>query len=164
MSVTGGGTGTGQAFVVADSANTPRFSVLNNSNVGIGTTSPWRALSVTGTVGFDGLTGATGAGSLCLSANREVVYNSGSDACSPSLRSTKHDITTLTIAGTTTLAALDPISFIYNADVSSTVRYGFIADDAITIDPHFGTYDATGALSGIDDRSIIAVIVKLCRN
>src|SRR3989344_1259868 len=40
LSVTGTGTGTGSAFQVADSANSPKFTVLDNGNVGIGTTSP----------------------------------------------------------------------------------------------------------------------------
>ena len=128
--------------------------------MGIATTSPWRKLSVTGTVGFDGLTGATGAGSLCLSANKEVVYNSGSDNCLSSLRSTKHDITDLTISGTSTVAALRSVSFIYNDDASSTVRYGFIAEDTAAVDPHFATYDAQGKVSGVDDRSLISILVK----
>lgn len=46
LSVTGAGTGS--AFVVADSANTQRFTILDNGNVGIATTSPSRALSAEG--------------------------------------------------------------------------------------------------------------------
>jgi hypothetical protein len=38
LSVTGSGTGTGLAFAVADSANTPRFVIQDNGNVGIATT------------------------------------------------------------------------------------------------------------------------------
>lgn len=129
-------------------------------NIGIGTTSPWRTLAVTGTVGFDGLTGATGAGSLCLDSNKQLVYNSGTDACLSSLRATKHDINILSLSGTEMIAALSPVSFIYNNDASSTLRYGFIAEDAAAVDPHFATRDATGKLSGIDDRGVIAVVVK----
>jgi hypothetical protein len=128
-------------------------------NLGIGTTSPWRTLSVTGTVGFDGLTGSAGAGSLCLTANREVVYNSGSDACLPSLRDTKHDIAALSLNALEMVDALDPVSFVYN-DGDGRVRYGFIAEDTAAVDSHLVTYSASGTLSGIDDRSIISVIVK----
>jgi hypothetical protein len=96
-------------------------------NVGIGTTTPWRRLSVTGTVGFDGLTGSTGAGSLCLTASKEAVYNSGSDACLPSLRDTKHDISSLSLDALQIVDALDPVSFVYN-DGDGHTRYGFIAD------------------------------------
>jgi Chaperone of endosialidase len=144
--VSGGATTTGTAYFARD--------------VGIGTTTPWRKLSVTGSVGFDGLTGAVGAGSLCLSANKEVVYNSGSDNCLSSLRSTKHDINDLTVSGTSTVAALVPVSFIYNNDASSTVRYGFIAEDTAAVDQHLGTYDQSGKLSGVDDRSLLSIVVK----
>jgi lysophospholipase L1-like esterase len=135
-------------------------STLSAGNVGIGTTSPWKKLSVSGGVGFDGLTGTTGTGSLCLTANREVVYNAGSDNCLSSLRSTKHDINPIAVDAFAQILALQPVSFIYNNDASSTVRYGFIADDAVTVDVHLGTYDADGKLSGVDDRSILAVVVK----
>lgn len=135
-------------------------SPVAGGRIGIGTTTPWRTLTVTGTVGFDGLTGAVGAGSLCLSANKEVVYNSGSDNCLSSLRATKHDIAELTLSGTSTVAALKSVSFIYNDDASSTVRYGFIAEDTAAVDSHFATYDAQGKVSGVDDRSLISILVK----
>ena len=147
-------------FGVQNAAGTRALAVANSGNVGIGTTTPWRKLSVTGTVGFDGLTGAIGAGSLCLSSNKEVVYNSGSDNCLSSLRSTKHDINTLTLSGTSTLAALVPVSFIYNDDASSTVRYGFIAEDTAAVDSHLATYDQQGKLSGVDDRALLSIVVK----
>lgn len=128
-------------------------------NVGIGTTTPWKKLSVTGAVGFDGLTGATGAGSLCLSANREVVYNSASDACQSSLRDTKHDISPLVVDALSQVLALQPVSFVYNEGDGRT-RYGFIAEDTATVDAHLTTYSASGSLSGIDDRSILSIVVK----
>ena len=158
----------GDLSLIADNAGTATEmlrisgSVSNfiGGSVGVATSSPWRKFAVTGTVGLDNLTGSTGAGSLCLSANKEVVYNSGSDNCLSSLRSTKHDITDLTISGTSTVAALSPVSFIYNDDASSTVRYGFIAEDTAAVDPHFATYDALGKVSGVDDRSLISILVK----
>lgn len=132
----------------------------NTGNVGIASTSPWKKLSVTGSVGFDGLTGSTGAGSLCLSANKEVVYNSGSDSCLSSTRATKHDINNLNVDAVAKILALQSVSFVYNNDTSSTTRYGFIAEDTAAVDSHLATYDANGNISGIDDRSIISVIVK----
>jgi len=136
------------------------FNPTGTGKVGVATTSPWRTLSVTGTVGFDGLTGNFGAGSLCLTANKEVVYNSGSDSCLSSLRSTKHDINALMVDAAAQVLALNPVSFIYNNDASSTVRYGFIAEDAAAVDSHLATYDQSGNLSGVDDRGLLAVIVK----
>ena len=136
--------------------------ILNvvGTSVGVGTTSPWRTLSVTGTVGFDGLTGTTGAGSICLDSNKQLVYNSGSDNCLSSLRSTKHDIQPLDLTALDMVKSLQPVSFVYNGDASSTVRYGFIAEDAAAVDQHFGTYDQSGNLSGVDDRSLLAIVVE----
>ena len=137
-----------------------RMVVTGAGNVGVATTSPWRTLSVTGTVGFDGLTGNFGTGSLCLDANKQVVYNAGSDACLSSLRSTKHDIAPLDLDALAAIIALHPVSFVYNGDASSTVRYGFIADDTEVIDRSLATHDAHGDVSGIDDRAILSIVVK----
>ena len=144
----------------ASYTTTTQFIVTNAGNVGIGTTTPWRTLSVTGTVGFDGLTGNFGTGSLCLDANKQVVYNAGSDACLSSLRSTKHAIAPLDLDALAAIIALHPVSFVYNGDASSTVRYGFIADDTEVIDRSLATHDAHGDVSGIDDRAILSVVVK----
>ena len=126
--------------------------------MGIATTSPWRTLSVTGTVGFDGLTSSTGAGSLCLDSNKQVVYNSASDNCLSSMRATKHAIEGLDLNSLSLIDALQPVSFVYNQGDGRT-RYGFIAEDTAAVDGHLATYDATVTVSGIDDRSIIAILV-----
>ena len=93
-----------------------------------------------------------------MDSNKQVAYNSGSDACLSSTRATKHDIQYLNLDALAIVSALQPVSFVYNNDVSSTIRYGFIAEDTATIDNHLATHDASGAISGID-RSIIAVLV-----
>ncbi len=136
-----------------------RMVIQQTGSVGIGTTTPWRTLSVTGTVGFDGLTGSTGAGSLCLTANKQVVYNSASDSCLPSLRETKHDITPLAQSASAILEQLQPVSFIYNEGDGRT-RYGFIAEDVAVVNPHLATYNASSTISGIDDRAVLALLVK----
>lgn len=51
----------------------PTDGMIIKGKLGTATTTPWRTLSVTGTVGFDGLTPGAGAGALCLSANKEVT-------------------------------------------------------------------------------------------
>ncbi|PIR87575.1 MAG: hypothetical protein COU10_03955 [Candidatus Harrisonbacteria bacterium CG10_big_fil_rev_8_21_14_0_10_45_28] len=132
--------------------------ITNTGNVGIGTTSPSTKLSVAGTVGFSGLTASVGAGSLCLSANNEVVFNSGSDNCLSSTRNTKHDITPLSLDAVDILNALEPVSFIYNG--TDRVRYGFIAETTASIDEMLATYNAEGDVTGIDDRSILSVLVR----
>ena len=120
---------------------------------------PWKKLSVTGTVGFDGLTGSTGAGSLCLDSNKQVVYNSASDSCLPSLRETKNSIEDLSIDALEVLKNLDPVSFAYNQGDGRT-RYGFIAEDTANVNQFLATYNAEGQISGIDDRAVLSVLVK----
>ena len=51
------------------------------------------------------------------------------------------------------------MSFSYNNDASSTVRYGFVAEDTAAVDSHLGTYNVNGNLSGVDDRALLAVVV-----
>ena len=148
-------------YISSVTGGTNNYDAIFNGggNVGVGTTSPWRKFSVTGTAGFDGLTGSTGAGSVCLSSNNELVYNSGSDACLPSLRETKHDIETLSLDALSVVNGLMPTSFVYN-DGDQRLRYGFIADEVEGIDARLVTYNADGDLSGIDDRAIISILVK----
>jgi hypothetical protein len=59
---------------------------------------------------------------------------------------------------------LQPVSFVYNNDASSTVRYGFIAEDTSAVHTHLATHDANGTISGVDDRSIIAIVVDAIRH
>jgi hypothetical protein len=139
--------------------NDNRLTIIPSGNVGIASTTPWRTLSVTGTVGFDGLTGSTGAGSLCLDSNKQVVYNSASDACLSSTRATKHDIDPLVVDALEQVLALEPVSFVYNEGNGRT-RYGFIAEDTANVDAHLATYDASGTVSGIDDRAILSIVVS----
>lgn len=141
------------------SAPTERLRITADGKIGIATTTPTHTLTVSGTVGFHALTGATGAGSLCLSTDGEVVYNAASDSCLPSLRDTKDHITPLTLNALDTITALESVSFAYiNSD--GRTRYGFIAEDVALVDPLLATYDADGILSGIDDRSLIALLIK----
>jgi hypothetical protein len=100
-----------------------------------------------------------GAGSLCLTATKELVYNAASDACLPSLRATKHDIERLSLNALDLVDQLSSVSFIYN-EGSNRTRYGFIAEDTALVNPHLATYNAEGEISGIDDRALLSVLVQ----
>jgi hypothetical protein len=124
-------------------------------NVGIATTSPWRTLSVTGTVGFDGLSSVSTNQSayLCLSATKEVVQDS--TTCLASSARFKQNIAPLTASSSLSeVMALAPVSFEYTPSYNGALQsdpnfngtfVGFIAEDVAKIDPRLITIDAVGA-------------------
>ena len=141
------------------STSTTYFTISDTGRVGIGTTTPGQKFSVSGSVGFDGLTTGFGAGSLCLSMDGEVVYNAGSDSCLSSLRETKHDIEGLDLNALEKISGLNPVSFVYN-EGDGRMRYGFVAEDAALVDEQLATRDANGNITGIDDRALLALTIK----
>lgn len=62
-------------------------------------------------------------------------------------------------AASVTSNSLDPVSFVYN-QVEDRIRYGFIAEDVADVDEILATYDAEGNISGIDDRAMVATVLK----
>lgn len=112
--------------------------------LGVATTSPWRTLAVTGTVGFDGLTGSSGlqTGILCLSANKEVINDSV--ACVASAARFKQNVQPLSV-GLTELLKLQPVSFQWKPEYNgalqsdpnfSGTQYSLIADAVQKVDPN----------------------------
>lgn len=167
------------------STSTPDFMTINtnagvSTAVGIGTSSPWRTLSVVGTVGFQGLTGSAGlqVGILCLSATNEVINESV--ACVASAKRFKENIQPLRV-GLSELVQLQPVAFSWkdsfngplkdNPNFSGT-QYSLIADDVQKVDPHLvsvetgtTTFDgvtyAPGTVHGLADTNHwIALIVQ----
>jgi len=129
----GGGGGGGEASVAGSGGGGSAYSAVSNPDLTLG-------------------------GSLCLDSNKQVVYNSTSDNCISSTRATKHDISPLVVDALSQVLALQPVSFVYNEGDGRT-RYGFIAEDTASVDAHLATYNASGTVSGIDDRSVIAILV-----
>ncbi|MCH7883224.1 tail fiber domain-containing protein [Patescibacteria group bacterium] len=130
----------------------------STGNIGIGTTSPWRKLSVTGTVGFDGLTTAAGTpDALCLSVSNEVTVNTGVATCTVSSERFKHDIQDF-IGGLDTVVNLRPVSFIYNG--STEPRIGLIAEEVNRIEPRLVAIGATGLPRSVRYEELTAVLTK----
>jgi len=124
-------------------AGTSRLYINPSGNVGIGTTSPWRVLSVQGSVALNGLTTAVGTPSaLCLQAGGEVQVNTGVATCTVSSARFKHDITTSTV-GLAEIMRLRPVTFVYNGSNGST-HYGLIAEEVQAVDPRLVAYEADG--------------------
>lgn len=146
--------------------------VINTSGyLGIATTSPWRTLSVTGTIAVDGMTTAGSASNfpVCITPGKELV-NAGNNTCTLSSRFTKHDIKNVTSAqATNAVLNLTPVTYTENA--SGQRLYGFIAEEVASIDPllaEYATEDQTvnghlfkkGDPLSVDYPRMVANIVK----
>ena len=134
----------------------------NGGNVGIATTSPWRTLDVNGTVGFKGLTNDTAdSKTLCLTANNEVVSNSGS-TCITSSQRFKNSISSLDDAsGLAEILKLDPVSFHYNDNVGIPgEQVGFIAEQVQQVDPRLVVLDASGTPFTVRYEQLTSILAK----
>ncbi|MEO8637517.1 MAG: tail fiber domain-containing protein [Candidatus Taylorbacteria bacterium] len=157
-------------FLVRNAAGTVSYIDINQTsagnvlfptgNVGIATTSPWRKLSVTGTVAFDGLTAETTSGSaLCLSAQNEVQVNTGAQTCTTSSERFKHDISTLSLSALDMVNALRPVSFSYIG--SNDQHVGLIAEDVVKVDPRLVFTDTDGVTPrGVRYEDLTSILTK----
>ncbi|MBX4200273.1 tail fiber domain-containing protein [Candidatus Parcubacteria bacterium] len=135
----------GNLYIATSSASTyatssaSALTVDTNGSLGVGTTSPWKTFSVSGTASLKGLT-ATGASDvqLCLSTNNEVTTGA---TCGTSSLRFKHDINTLT-ANLDEVMKFRPVSFVYNGYTDE--KTGFIAEEINQIDPRLVFYDEDG--------------------
>lgn len=138
---------------------TSKAALTSGGKFGIASTSPWRFLSVTGSVGFDGLTAESTSGSaLCLSSDKEVTVNSGAQTCTVSSARFKHDIQDLTSAEAVALAEkLRPVHFKYNG--SDEDRIGLVAEEVGAVDPRLIFTEADGAPRGVRYEDLAVVLL-----
>jgi len=132
---------------------------IQNSGVGVGTTSPWKTFSVNGEVSLTGLgtLGASGE-AICLTGENELTINSGTQDCTVSSQRYKHDIKGLDTSASDLVALMQPSSFVYNG--ASTTRWGFIAEQLASTSPFLATYNASGTPQSIDQPAILALVTK----
>lgn len=152
-------------FVIGSSTEVLRVSQSAEAFLGVGSSSPWRTLSVDGTTALNGLTSATGGtnNDVCIvSATKELVEET-TGVCVVSSRRFKHDIETLNISALDVVNSLRSVSFSPNeedvADYKDT-HYGLIAEEVATIDPHLVRYSVDGLPRTLDDFALISVLVK----
>jgi hypothetical protein len=131
---------------------------------GIGTTTPWKTLSVSGNVAMSGLStvGATttAMSNVCIdNTTGELIRSTVFVGCTGSSERFKHDIATLSTSSLDIVRRLQPKSFVYNNDTSSTTVWGFIAEEAHNIDPHLAA-TANGVVYNIMDRAFTAVAIE----
>ncbi|MDB5266126.1 MAG: hypothetical protein JWM39_839 [Parcubacteria group bacterium] len=98
------------------------------------------ALTTNGRVVHSSLTAGAGAGSVCMSATGELLFDSGAN-CIVSTPLAKHNIHGISDAQADEVLSLDAIQYDYN-DGSGT-RYGFNALQAASIDPTLVVYAAS---------------------
>jgi hypothetical protein len=161
------GTSTG-----AYATSTPAaLTILNSGYVGVGTTTPWRTLGVTGTVGFDGLTASTTIGdSLCLSNLKEVTLAVGRNCATASSLRFKRDISPLSAeSGLAEVMALNPVSFLYKSDYLGAFasepnwngeHVGFIAEEVQKVDPRLVTLDQEGKPDTVRYEILTSILAK----
>jgi hypothetical protein len=146
----------GRALTFGSAGDIINFTV----NTGFGTTTPWRTLSVDGTVGFSSnLTANTGAAaaSLCLGSNYEVTRNTDNETCIASSLRFKQNIETLTPGlALNIINQLQPVTYEF-ISASGKLRYGFIAEDVEKINPHLVSYDEQNLPYSVRYLDIIAL-------
>jgi len=146
---------------IQDVNGTRLFNVASTGNVGIGTTSPWRTFSVSGTVGLAGLTTNTGGvtSALCLDSNNQVTRNTDNETCVASSARYKHNIETLDdVAALGIITALRPVTFEYKT--SPGIRYGLIAEDVEGVDTRLVSYNDAGLPQAVRYTDIIPLLIK----
>jgi len=73
----------------------------------------------------------------------------------------KHDIQPLDVDSIAIIKGLHPMSYIYNGDTTNSITWGFIAEEANTIDSHLAATDPiNGLVYNIVDRSFMAVMLQ----
>lgn len=136
------------------------YSYFNMSgNFGVGTTTPWRKFSVTGTMANTGMTGATGGtnSDVCITAAGDFV-NESTGTCIVSSGKFKHDIKSLTVSGLDIVKSLIPKSF--KRDGEDITRFGFIAEEAAEAQKELASYGLDGEPRGLDEHSFLSVLWK----
>lgn len=129
--------------------------------VGIGaTSSPWRTLSVVGTVGIDGLSAAAaGTVTVCIdTTTKELKLGGSAITCAPSSIRYKKDVATSTI-GTEELTQLRPVTFYFKKG-DNQQQLGFIAEEVYKIDPRLVQLGTDGLPQSLRFDNFISLIVS----
>ncbi|MHB1316661.1 MAG: tail fiber domain-containing protein, partial [Minisyncoccota bacterium] len=137
-----------------------RVTIDTNGNVGVGTTSPWKTFSVTGTMAVSGLSAASsGDSAVCISPTGEIRVNSGTATCTVSSARFKHNIATSTISALDLVNAMRPVKYEYNNSTSGE-HYGFIAEEVNLLDPRLVAVNSDGLVQSVRYEEFTSVLAK----
>jgi hypothetical protein len=139
---------------------TTALTILNNGNVGIGTTTPGATLEVNGSVKFSTLANDATGYYMCVNATTGQLATS-TTACGASSIRFKENINPLTY-GLAEIGQLQSVSFDWKKShiPNGTKQIGFIAEDMAKIIPEVVGFDAEGEPLNIDYAKLTPVIVN----
>jgi len=126
---------------------------------GIGSTTPWKTLSVVGTMAINGLTAAgSTADAICLnSTTKEVLVNTGAPTCTVSSEKSKTNIVSLGEA-LSSINALRPVSF--EQKDNGSIHIGLIAEEVAKVDERLIFKEVDGSPRGVRYEEITALLIK----
>jgi len=145
------------------SATSTAFVIDNNGKVGVGTSTPWKAFSVNGNVSLAGLTtsSANQTYDLCMDSDNQVIADTVAAGCISSSERFKRDVNPLSVSGLNEVMSLRPVSFYYNdSAASATEQIGFIAEEAVKVDPRLVGIGADGLPRTFKYENYTAVLTK----
>lgn len=136
---------------------------VDNLRVGVASTTPWRTLSVVGTVAFNGLTSSTAGNAICILTNKDIV-DAGGTTCATSSKRFKDNIKTLSISALDTIKKLRAVTYdrkVPQPSMPSGHEIGLIAEEVNEVIPEFVEYEADGVTPrGVNYQQMVALLIK----
>ncbi|MBU6310862.1 DUF5011 domain-containing protein, partial [Patescibacteria group bacterium] len=143
---------------------TTLFSIQKSGNVGIGTSTPWRTLSINGTGAWSGLSAAaSGNVVVCINATTKNLFEgSSATTCTPSSIQFKEQVQNSN-AGLATLSRMRPVRFYFKDQGDPAEQLGFIAEELFEIDPRLVQLGPNGQPSSLKLDNIVSLIANSVR-
>ena len=139
-------------------------SVSSAGLVGVASSTPWRNLSVTGTVGLSSTLGTEAGASddaLCIDTGTfEMERNSGATTCLLSARRYKENIKALQGSEINKIMALKPVTYNLISDPDKRTKTGLIAEDVEKVIPSAVAYNNKGETHSLEYSDITATLIK----
>lgn len=148
------------SFLTSYNTLSERMRITSAGNVGVATTTPWRTLSVSGTVGLSSsLTSGTTGNYLCINTSTYEV-TSGT-TCSASSQRFKENIADLSY-GLEEILKIRPVTFTYKPEVGAgtSTRLGLIAEEVLPVIPEVVTLDKEGQPEAVVYESLVSLALQ----